>query len=222
MKKYMIVILTLVLLTGCTAVRIDTKSIDNMVNVILSKDNKLYNRVGKGYKYYVPRGLTYIDTNELNEKLYSNGNYYYLYLDAIAYYHKDDNDYKINKDAYYSKIFNVGKKKAYLEITKVKDKYRIIFKYNYARIESLVNKESINQVVMNSSYILSTVKFNNNVIKLMLDENYFTNKAEKYDEFSSKKETNSDNFLKYDDDQTDSEDDNSKKESTNKKEEKDR
>lgn len=222
MKKYIIVILAVILLTGCTAVRIDTKNIDNMVNVILSKDNKLYNRVGKGYKYYVPRGLTYIDTNELNEKLYSNGNYYYLYLDAIAYYYKDEPNYKINKDAYYSKIFNVNNKKAYLEITKEKNKYRIIFKYNYARIESLVNKESINQVVMNSSYILSTVKFNNNVIKLMLDENYFTNKSEKYDEFSSKKETKSDNFLEYDDEKDSNDNDTKKEENTNKKDEKNR
>ena len=78
MKKLIILMLCF-LLTGCTAVRIDTTNIDNIVNVVLSKENNLYNRVGKGYKYYVPRGVTYIDTNDLNDKLYSNGIYYYLY-----------------------------------------------------------------------------------------------------------------------------------------------
>ena len=60
MKKFAILFLV-VILTGCTAVRIDTTSIDNIINVVLSKDNKLYNRVGRGYKYYVPHGVTYID-----------------------------------------------------------------------------------------------------------------------------------------------------------------
>ena len=74
------------------------------------------------------------------------------------------------------------------------------FMYNYARIETLVDKEDINDAVMNASYILSTVKFNPNVIKLMLNEDYFTNKEENYDEFTSKKsEVETDNFLQYSD-----------------------
>ena len=53
---------------------------------------------------------------------------------------------------------------------------------------------------MNASYILSTVKFNSNVIKLMLNEDYFTNKEEIYDEFTSKQsEVETDNFLQYSD-----------------------
>jgi hypothetical protein len=197
MKKKVIILLSVLLLTGCTAVRINTKDIANTVNIILSKNNKTYNRVGKGYKYYVPRGLTYIDTNELNEKLYSNGNYYYLYIDAVSYYYKNKPKYKENKDAYYSKVFKVDNKQAYLEINKVDKKYLIKFEYNYARIESLVEKKDIEEVVMNSSYILSTVKFNNNVIKLMLDENYFTNKNKKYNVFEKKNENKNSKFLKY-------------------------
>ena len=59
MKRLVIIIsiIMLSLTTGCTAVRMDTKSIDNIVSVVLSKDNQLYNRIGKGYKYYIPRGL---------------------------------------------------------------------------------------------------------------------------------------------------------------------
>ena len=77
MKRILIFILVL-LVSGCTVVRIDTTDIDNIINVVLSKDNDLYNRVGSGYKYYIPRGVSYIDTDELNDKLYSNGSYYYL------------------------------------------------------------------------------------------------------------------------------------------------
>ena len=201
MKKLFIVLLAMFLLTGCTVVRIDTQNIENTINVILSKDNQLYNQVGKGYKYYVPRGVTYIDTNELNEKLYSDGTYYYLYIDAISYYHKTKNKYKVDKNAYYSKKLDFGKKTGYIEIHKQGDKYFVEFMYNYAKIEALVGKSELNQTILNASYILSTVKFNNKVIKLMLNENYFTQKEEKYDIFSSKKKTeNSDNFLQYNDD----------------------
>lgn len=176
----------LIFLTGCTAVRINTKSIDNIVSVILSKENTLYNTIGKGYKYYVPRGVVYIDSNEYNEKLYCNGDYYYLYLDIISYYYKKDFTYKENKDLYYSKNIDMNNKKGYLEITKMDDKYYLIeFMYNYAKIEALVTEDKINEVVLNATYILSTVKYNDNVIKLVLDEDYFTNKEEKYNIFKS-------------------------------------
>ena len=185
MKKITILLFTLFLFTGCTVVRIDTKSIDNITNVVLSKNNKLYNRVGKGYKYYVPRGVTYIDTSDLNDKLYSNGNYYYLYIDAVSYFYKTKVEYEENEEAYYSKKID-GNKKGYLEINKIGEKYKIDFFYNYSKIEAIVTKNDIEKVVLDASYILSTVKFNDNIIELMLNEDYFTNKEEQYEKFKAK------------------------------------
>ena len=190
MKKSFLIVFCLILFTGCTVVRIDTDSIDNIIDVVLSKNNKLYNRVGKGYKYYVPRGMNYIDTTELNDKLYSDGYYYYLYIDVISYYNKIDFNYEENKDAYYSRYININDKVGYLEINKVNDRYLIEYMYNYAKIEALVYEEDINDVVLNSTYILSTIKFNKNVIKLMLNDEYFKNKEERYDIFASKKDVN--------------------------------
>jgi hypothetical protein len=185
MKKITILLLTLFIFTGCTVVRIETKSIDNILSVVLSKNNTLYNRVGKGYKYYVPRGVTYIDTDDLNDKLYSDGNYYYLYIDAVSYYHKKEVEYEENSNAYYSKKID-GEKQGYLEINKINDKYHIEFVYNYSKIEAIISKKDIEKVVLDSSYILSTVKFNDNIIELMLKDDYFTNKEEKYEKFISK------------------------------------
>lgn len=191
MKKITILFM-LLLLTGCTVVRIDTSSIDNIVNVVLSKENNLFNRVGKGYKYYIPRGVSYIDTIELNDELYSNGIYYYLYVDAVGYYYKSKVNYKENSNLYYSKVIK-GDKDGYLEIKEDNGNYHISFVYNYAKIEAKVKKEQIEEVILNSSYILSTIKFNDNIIELMLDSDYFTNKEEQYDTFSKKNENN--NFL---------------------------
>lgn len=175
-------------------VRIDTTNIDNILSVVLSKDNTLYNQVGKGYKYYIPRGVSYMDTNDYNDVLYSNGQYYYLYIDIISYYHNVIKDYKENENAYYSKAININDKYGYLEINKQEnDRYFIEFMYNYAKIEVICDYEDINDIVLNASYILSTVKFNNNVIKAMLDDE-FLESEERYDIFESKQDTN--DFLK--------------------------
>lgn len=203
MKKLVLILITSLLLTGCTAVRIDTKSIDNITGVILEKDNSLYNQVGKGYKYYIPRGVSYIDTVGLNDILYSNGNYYYLYIDAVGYYNNIDVTYTEDSSLYYSKKIVINDKKGYLEIKKQDKQYLIKFVYNYAEITALVDEKDIDDVVLNASYTLSTVKYNYNVISLMLNKDYFVNREEQYTEFTTKKK--SDSFLKAADDNADSE-----------------
>lgn len=196
MKKILLLGLAALILTGCTIVRIDTTSIDNILNVVLSKENTLYNRVGRGYKYYVPRGVTYIDSSGSNDKLYSNGVYYYLYLDEISYYYQKSLDYKEDDSKYYSRKIDNDGNLGYLEITKQDNLYLIEFVYNYARIEALVPEEDINDTVLNSSYILSTIKYNNNIVKLSLEDDFLQNKEEKYDVFSAKNQDD-DSFLRY-------------------------
>ncbi len=196
MKKIILLGLMTLILTGCTIVRIDTTSIDNIVSVVLSKENTLYNRVGRGYKYYVPRGVTYIDSSGTNDKLYSNGVYYYLYLDEISYYYKKAVTFKPDNSKYYSKKIKNGKNIGYLEITKQGELYLIEFVYNYARIEALVPEQDINDTVLNSSYILSTIKYNSNIIKLSLEDDFLKNKEEEYNVFK-KKNNNDNNFLQY-------------------------
>jgi len=122
MKKVILIFLIAIVLSGCTVVRIDTSDIDTITNVVLSKKNKLYNQVGQGYKYYLPGGVTYIDSDELNDILYCNGNYYYLYIDAINYYYKKDISYVENKNLYYSRNFNIDdgfNHNGYLQIKEV-------------------------------------------------------------------------------------------------------
>lgn len=190
MKKVLIVLLCF-FMTGCSIVRIDSSHIDNILNVVLSKENNLYNRVGKGYKYYVPRGVSYMDTSDLNDKLYSDGVYYYLYIDTISYFYKMEVNYQEDDSLYYSKKLDSG----YLEIKKEEKLYHITFVYNYAKIEAMAQEEKIKEVVLNSSYILSTVKFNDNIVELSLNDEYFTNKEEQYTKF--KTEQKEEHFLEY-------------------------
>lgn len=186
MRK-IVVLISILFLTGCSIVRIDTKSIDNTIDVVLSKNNTLYNQIGKGYKYYIPRGVTYIESNDFNDKLYCNGNYYYLYIDAVSYYNKIKTEVEKKYDLYYYKKIskNDFKYDGYVKIAKENKLYKIEFVYNYAKFEAVVDKESLNQTILNASYILSTIKFNKQIVELSLNEDYFTNKAEKYNSFSS-------------------------------------
>ncbi len=188
MKKILIILL-LFTVTGCSIVRIDVSSIDNTVDVILSKKNTLYNEDGQGYKYYIPNGVNHIDTNDLMHTLYYNGEYLYLYVDIVSYYYKNDINYKKSNNSYFYKKINNGKQKGYVEVTKQDDLYYINFYYNYARIEALVTKENLNTTIMNASYILSTINYNKKLIKTMLDDEYFTNKTGKYDLYKTNDKT---------------------------------
>ncbi len=191
MKKTIIIILLTIVLTGCSAVRIETNNIDNVLNIILTKNNKLFNQIGQGYKYYLPGGVSYIDSDDLNDVLYSNGTYYYLYVDAINYYYQTKINYKENKELYYSRLITPKdgfKYYGYLEIVEKDGLYYLDFVYNYAKIETVVNKRELNNTVLNASYILSTIKYNHNIVELMLNDDYFTNKTGKFNNYGVKED----------------------------------
>lgn len=192
MKKIILVLLMIILLTGCSVVRIDTNNIDNIVNVVLSKKNRLYNQVGQGYKYYLPSGVSYVDSDELNDILYCNGSYYYLYIDAINYYYQTKMEYDEDSSLYYSREIKTSdgfNHSGYLQIKEKNDLYHVEFVYNYARIEAVVNKDDLSNTVLNSSYILSTIKYNYNIVELMLNDEYFTNKTGKYNTYNTNEDS---------------------------------
>jgi hypothetical protein len=196
MKKIMLFLFLLLFVTGCSIVRIDTSSIDNILNIILTNDNKLFNQVGQGYKYYLPNGVTYIDSDEANDTLYCNGNYYYLYIDAINYFYQNRIEYKEDDSTYYSKAITTKdgfSHSGYLDIEEKDGFYYIEFVYNYAKIEAIVNEKELNDTILNASYILSTIKYNYNIIKLSLEDDYFTNKTTKYDKYELKEDSG--NFI---------------------------
>ena len=91
MKKIIIFIFVMLMVTGCSIKRLDTSSLDRIVDTVLSEKIKLSNRVSKGYKYYLPKGVKLLDYNEYNDKLYSSYNTYYLYVDIVSYHYKIKN-----------------------------------------------------------------------------------------------------------------------------------
>jgi hypothetical protein len=183
------------MLTGCSVVEINDKDMNKIVDTILGKNLKLHNQTSNGYKYYLPRGTRVIDSTSYNEKLYSNGNIYYFYVDIVSYHFKKDINYEKNKDAYFSKKLDYNDKKGYLEITEIKGFYFVEMMYNYSKIEVFVSKDNIKDAVINASYILSSLDFNDKIIEILFNEATLDFNEEEFKLFEPKREEG--NFLDY-------------------------
>ena len=195
MKK-LIVLLSIVtiLLTGCTVNRIDNSNLSNNVDNLLSQKVNLYNVYYEGYKYYLPKGIRFIDKEEYNAILLdSNDIQYYLYVDVISYYHKVENDYEELDDVHYSKKISYNNKTGYIQVDEVDSIYYVQFVYNYVKMEAYTSFEHLTDVITNMCCILRTVKFNDAVLESLVGENALDYKEEDYTLF--KQDSSKESFL---------------------------
>ena len=196
MKKLLVLLSILTLLTGCTITKINKDSKDKVIDSVMKKDSKLKNVHFEGYSYYVPRGIRFVDKKEYNAILKDEyNNNYYLYVDVISYYHKVKEKYKVNKKAYYSNEVKTKNKFGYVEIKEDKTGYLVEAMYNYAKIEAYVEKDSLNDAMTNISMILSSMKYNDKVLSSTVGENILSYKEESYNIFKTKEKTS--DFLDY-------------------------
>ncbi len=171
MKKKFILfsLLMCILLTGCTT--LDKKTIDDIIKDGTDRNAIVYNKYRKGYKYNLPRGLTVLDSTEYNEIIRDDKYTYYLYVDAVSHYNKVIEKYEVSDKAHTSMRISFEDKYGYLEINELEDgKYFIEIMYNYAKIEVIVREIDVKIAVSNSLSILSSIDFNNDVLKNLLDE----------------------------------------------------
>lgn len=169
MKKLVVLILNLAVLTGC--VKINNLTYDEIItrNITYASQNNNIKR--KGYSYTLLNGLKITNQDEFNDVIETENNIFYLYVDLVSYYNKKDFTYQVDSNVYYSKAYEFENKKGYLEInTLEKEKYLIEIMYNYAKIEVIVKEKDINLVVSNSLSVLSSIDFNDDVLKTLLDE----------------------------------------------------
>lgn len=197
-KKVLITLLILFTFTGCslTIENISNDDILKNVDIILSDNIKYSNKDAVGYQYYLPNNMNVKSSSEFNEILTSSNVTYYLYADIVSYYYKTKSNYSLESSAYISKKLSYNKKDGYLEINKQEDKYYVEMMFNYAKMESLVSENELNEVVSNMSYILSSIKYNKNVIETLIgNKKYELSDSETYNIFKTKKKAN--NFLDY-------------------------
>ncbi len=203
MKKILIIIVFLILLSGCQ--NINNVKIADIVNNSI-KDNNLANQHRQGYKYYLPRGLS-VDSNlEYNEKLSTKNNNYYLFIDFVSYHNKKKADYQINDSVYYSQKIVNKDKFGYLEIKEFENKLYIEMMYNYAKIEIVTNKEYLNEVIYKMTVLLSSIKYNDVIIDKKLSNELSNYHDVAYNVFKPKE--NPTNFLDYDENRVNEHNDN--------------
>ncbi len=196
MKKLFIFMLFIFLFTSCSIKKVDISKTE-IIDTILKNEKKLTNKVSMGYKYYLPKEVSLVGRKDFNEIFYSKGENYYLYVDVVSYYNKIKLDYNENKEAYYSKKLNYNDKEGYIEITKINDKYFVEMMYYYSKIEALVDEKNIDETVLNASYILSSIVFNDILVETKLGSFENVKKEENLNIFIPKREDG--NFLEIDD-----------------------
>lgn len=172
MKKLIfLLILVVILTTGCTLKNINTLTTDDLVDTVMRNKSKATNSALKGYKFYLPNGMQMIDDSNNNNVIYSNGDKYYLYVDLVSYYNKKTNEYKINteKEAFFSKILNYNDKSGYILVTKYQNKYFVEVMYNYSKIEVITR--SYKEAITKSLIVLKSIEFNDKIIETLIGTN---------------------------------------------------
>lgn len=195
MKKVIFLFLFLLVVTGCSKENIDINNYETIFDTFLGKPTSLVNNYSTGYKYYLPAGVRVVDSEDYNDKLYYNGEYYYLFVDIVSYYYKTNISYEKSANALFTKTLNYNNKDGYAEIVKENDLYKISIYYNYSKIESYVEYDNIGQSLINMCYILNSIRFNDSIIELSLKENTTTLNEEVYNFFAPRKKEG--NFIDY-------------------------
>ena len=190
MKKILVLLVTLVLLTGC--VSIQNADIDTIINETIStKYNNLYNHVGKGYKYYLPKTLMSKTTDNNNEIIRSKKCDYYLYVDLISYHNKVDFQYKETTGIYLSKLIEKDGKKGVINIYEsADDKFLVKIEFNYAYVEVITDKNNLNKTLANAIIIVTSMSYNDDIIEKLLEEGILSSIEETVDIFDSKDKQN--------------------------------
>ena len=196
MKKIIVLLsVILLLMTGCTVTTLSSVDVGSNIKVLLSEKAKLYNVYFDGYKYYVPKGLRFLDKEDYNAKFVDRyGNKYFLYVDAISYFHEVKNTYEENETSHYSRKLDYNNKSGYIQIDKQKDgNYIINFLFNYAKMEAYVSERDLVFAIDNMCYVLRSVKFNKKVLESLIGENILSYQEETFNLFDT--DSSNDNFL---------------------------
>lgn len=171
MKKIIIPLLMIIALTGCSKINNKTTNYVDVINDIISYDNKKVNTSSYGYNYYLPIGVNVVYDGKLNKEFKVKDNKLMLYVDVVSYFYKNSLNYEFdNSNSYYYSKLNNG----YILINEEDNTYYLKIIYNYAKIESYVKKEDLVDVISYSTIILNSISYNDNLISNIIEkgENY--------------------------------------------------
>lgn len=196
MKKTILLLMMIVLLTGCTVKSLDNIGYKSVATDIIDLNVKYYNTIGNGYKYFKPKGVVRTYSKNYNDVLKRENINYYLYVDVVSYYYKEKQSYKKDNSVFYYDNLSKNGKQGYITVKKTDNKNMLVtLYYNYSKIQSSVTKDDLKQVILDMSYIVSSMNFNDSLLKKMYEKGELSSKDEVFKLFDNKNKEG--NFLEY-------------------------
>ena len=196
MKK-IIIIICMFLLVGCTNNNINTMSLEDIINDSIKSDSNLYNINGRGFKYYLPTEFSLYKDDDFIQELLSHNTKYYLNIDIVSYYYKNEIKGEHNYDDYEFFTFSNNDNKGYLKIRKNNDYFFVELCYNYAIIEVEVSEDEVRYAVSRGIDILRSIKYNELVIEKYIHDNDLESSETVYKIPEPKNKDESKNILQY-------------------------
>ena len=179
-KRVIFLVIITLIMTGCT--KLDS-NVDNIVDSTMVKNVDKVNTVSTGYELYIPMGVRQLVDNEYNQRLKIKDTDVYLYVDTVSYYYKNKLNYKSDGSYnYYYREVNFNEKDGYIGISKLDDgSFFVEIVYNYAKIEFYTSEEKLPIILSNCLTMVNSIKYNDNLIKISLDNNANDNREVKYE-----------------------------------------
>ena len=170
MIKKILIIISIFMLCGC-ARDINDMSLEEIIDTSIKEEANLYNTNNKGYRYYLPTEFTIKRDGDFVQELLSHSKTYYMYVDIVSYYYKNEVKHDRELDDYKYYNFSYDDNDGYLKITKNDNNFFVELCYNYAIIEVEVEESELRYAVSRSITILKSIKYNDLVIENYINSN---------------------------------------------------
>lgn len=171
LKKITILLISLLLLVGCSSSNINEMSLKEIIDDSIVANGQKANTNNKGYRYYLPSEFSISKDNDYIQELLSHNTIYYLNVDAVSYYYKNEIKSIHEFDDYEYYDFSNGDKTGYLRITKNNKDFFVELCYNYAIIEVEVEESELRYAISRGMSILNSIQYNDLVIEKYIVNN---------------------------------------------------
>jgi hypothetical protein len=131
------------------------------------------------------------------QTLKSKNNFYFLNIDVVSYYYKNDMVQERNLKDYEYYEFGNDDKNGYMRITRNDSKFLVELCYNYAIIEVEVEESELRYAVSRGISILNSIEYNELVIGKYIEDNDIENRETVYNIPEPENKEDNKNVLEY-------------------------
>ena len=197
MYKKIILIIKSFLLIGCTSKNINKLTLEEIIDSSLENENSYVNINNKGYKYNLPDEFIVYEDNDYVQTLMSKNNFYFLNIDVVSYYYKNNMIQERNLKDYEYYEFGNDDKSGYMRITRNDSKFLVELCYNYAIIEVEVEESELRYAVSRGISILNSIEYNDLVIGNYIEDNDIENRETVYNIPEPENKDDNENVLEF-------------------------